>query len=334
MAQDEACDMVVQSARVSVASISTSMKDAGVSLWNSPAPTMTMSLGGPNRERQEWVDCVQSRKSIFLQRRQFPGQAKSPKNAKGPKNSKGGSSPAKSEAKQPIGGQLWGLGFAPIVQIIPGPPSFDQNECSINSESLLNKIREWVAGISASRSGVHKASPFKSFDIHRPTAAFQGGPCAKSFSGQVVSLPGMKHSQETGAVPPGVGIPQIISMTTSRSPAVITVTAPSSPTFWNTPSQSSSIIYPWMIPPTYTPNTWGSTTIYQTNIVPWNDPARTSQSSAPPSPPSRSYQTIVLTSFTTITLRAPPPRPTPEGGPGYDNFPDKSNPYSAFPITR
>jgi hypothetical protein len=110
----QACGMVMASANVAIASMASSMASAGVQSWDAPAPTMTMALGGPNREEHDWAECV--------------GRG--------------------IEAAPPA---PWGNGLPPKVVITAGRPGYDARVCQQGAGLLTSALYQWFGQVSQSR---------------------------------------------------------------------------------------------------------------------------------------------------------------------------------------
>jgi hypothetical protein len=110
---DAACGMVVASAKVMVASMTASMRAASQITWAVAAPTFSVALGGPNREHEEWVQCLHKRNT---------------------------------QQDRP-----WGNGVPPMMEIVPGPRGGDARVCSTNSALLTSMMDDFMAKVSKSR---------------------------------------------------------------------------------------------------------------------------------------------------------------------------------------
>jgi hypothetical protein len=264
----QACDLVMQSASVAIVSVSTSMKQANLATWIEPTPTLTMSLGGPNREVEDWAECVEHRERGVGQKPGQQGQRRGEEEERrrreeehrrqderhrreeaerrrqreqnrpseqSPRSFGAGQRPRPQNAEQiaepwrELLQRPWGRGLPPIVVISPGEPTNDERQCSINGEKLTKSIRQWLDQVSRSRADRFRTS----YDLYRPTSTFQGGPCIQSYSGFIDYLPGMKHTGGGPAVPPVTnswgGPPTVISWSTPQNGAPTIITVSQQP---------------------------------------------------------------------------------------------------------
>ena len=110
----QACGMVMASANVAIASMASSMAGAGVKTWDAPAPTMTMALGGGNREEQDWSSCVE---------RGIDAAPPAP----------------------------WGNGLPPKVIITSGRQGRDPRVCQQGAGLLTSALYSWFGQVSMTR---------------------------------------------------------------------------------------------------------------------------------------------------------------------------------------
>jgi hypothetical protein len=111
----QACGMVMASANVAIASMASSMASAGVKTWDAPAPTMTMALGGSNRDQEDFSQCVE---------RGIDAAPPAP----------------------------WGNGLPPKVIITTGPKGRDPRICQQGAGLLTSALYSWFGQVSMTRA--------------------------------------------------------------------------------------------------------------------------------------------------------------------------------------
>jgi hypothetical protein len=100
---------------VAIASMAASMASAGVKTWDAPAPTMTMALGGSNRDQEDFSQCVE---------RGIDAAPPAP----------------------------WGNGLPPKVIITTGPKGRDPRICQQGAGLLTSALYSWFGQVSMTRA--------------------------------------------------------------------------------------------------------------------------------------------------------------------------------------